>query len=52
MMELFIHTIKDSLEMHELKMFFIHEHFDVFSIAQLNLLVDTFMAVLHHKEFK
>ena len=33
-------------------MFFIHEHFDVYTIAQLNFLVDTYMAILHSKEFK
>jgi len=33
-------------------LFFIHEHFDVYTIAQLNFLVDTYMAILHSKEFK
>lgn len=51
-MEIFILTLKDSLKFHEVKMFFIHEHFDKYTIAQLNMLVDTFMAILNSKEFK
>jgi len=31
-MELFIYSIRDSCSMHEMKLFFIHEHFDVLSI--------------------
>jgi hypothetical protein len=52
MMDILIHTLKDSLQFHEIKLFFIHEHFDVYSIASLNLLIDTYMDILHSKEFK
>jgi len=33
MMQIFIYTLRDSLLFHEVKLFFIHEHFDVYSIA-------------------
>jgi hypothetical protein len=33
MMELFIYTLRDSLKFHEVKLFFVHEHFDVYTIA-------------------
>ena len=35
-MELFILSIRDSCSIHEMKLFFIHEHFDVLSIFQMN----------------
>jgi hypothetical protein len=46
-MEILINSLRDSVKHHEIKLFFIHEHFDVFSIAQLNLLIDTYMSILH-----
>lgn len=52
MMEIFIYTLRDSAKFHEVKMFFIHEHFDVYTIAQLNLLIDTYMSILHAKDLK
>ena len=35
-MELIIFSIRDSCKLHEMKLFFIHEHFDVLSIFQMN----------------
>lgn len=51
-MDYFISSIKDSTIFLEMKLFFIHEHFDILSIRQMNDLIDTFMDVLHHKEHK
>jgi len=41
-MDIFILSMKSSTEFHELKMFFIHQHFDLLSIMQMNDLVDIF----------
>lgn len=35
-----------------MKLFFIHEHFDLLSIEQMNQLVDIYMEILHRKDFK
>ena len=51
-MDLFISSIKDSTIFLEMKLFYIHEHFDILSILQMNNLIDTFMEVLHRKEHK
>ena len=36
MMDILMATIKDSVKFHEMKLFFLHEHFDVMSIGQMN----------------
>mmetsp|Transcript_20868 Transcript_20868/g.32209 ORF Transcript_20868/g.32209 Transcript_20868/m.32209 type:complete len:167 (+) Transcript_20868:1327-1827(+) len=41
-MDIFINSLKRSLEFHEVKLFFIHQHFDLLSILQMNDLVDLF----------
>jgi hypothetical protein len=51
-MELFIFSIRDSCKLHEMKLFFIHEHFDVLSIFQMNQLVDIYMEILHRSNYK
>ena len=51
-MDYFINQIKDSTIFLEMKLFYIHEHFDILSIRQMNDLIDTFMEVLHRKEHK
>ena len=51
-MELFIYSIRDSCKLHEMKLFFIHEHFDVLSIFQMNQLVDIYMEILHRPNYK
>jgi hypothetical protein len=52
MMDIVMSAIRDSVYFHEMKLFFLHEHFDVMSIYQLNLLVDIYQEILHHKESK
>lgn len=52
MMDILMGTIKDSTLFHELKLFMIHEHFDILSIVQMNLLVDIYQDVLNSKEPK
>ena len=51
-MELIIFSIRDSCSIHEMKLFFIHEHFDVLSIFQMNQLVDIYMEILHRPNYK
>ena len=50
--EIFIMSLRDSVKYHEIKLFFIHEHFDVLTISQMNQLVDIYMEILHRKELK
>lgn len=45
-------SLKESVYFHEIKLFFIHEHFDELSIGQLNALVDIYQDILHHKDPK
>lgn len=52
MMEILMNTIKDSVKFHEMKLFFIHEHFDVLSIAQMNYLIDIYQEILNIKDPK
>jgi len=42
MLDIILATIKDSVMYHEMKLFLIHEHFDLLSIDQMNLLVDIY----------
>ena len=51
-MELIILSLRDSCKFHEMKLFYIHEHFDLLSIEQMNQLVDIYMEILHRKELK
>mmetsp|Transcript_11812 Transcript_11812/g.18170 ORF Transcript_11812/g.18170 Transcript_11812/m.18170 type:complete len:221 (+) Transcript_11812:4946-5608(+) len=51
-MDILISTIKSSQMFHELKLFFIHQHFDVLTIEQLNWLVDVYMEILFRKDIK
>jgi hypothetical protein len=36
MLFILMESIKNSVYFHEMKLFFLHEHFDVMTIAQLN----------------
>lgn len=45
-------SLKETVKYHEMKMFFIHEHFDILSIGQMNQLVDIFMEILNRKDYK
>ena len=42
MMDILMTTIRESSKFHEMKLFLIHEHFDVLSIGQMNTLVDIY----------
>ena len=52
MMDIILTTIKDSTIFHEMKLFLIHEHFEILTIVQMNLLVDIYQDVLHSREPK
>ena len=50
--DLFIVSLKDSVKFHEMKMFYIHENFDLFTISQMNQLIDIYMEILNRKELR
>ena len=52
LLDIILATIKDSTLYHEMKLFLVHEHFDSFTIEQMNLLVDVYQDILHSKEPK
>ena len=52
MMDIILETIRDSTLYHEMKLFLIHEHFNILSIEQMNNLVDIYQDILHAKEPK
>lgn len=52
MMDILMSTIKESVLYHEIKLFILHEHFDVLSIYQMNQLIDIYQDVCHHKDPK
>jgi hypothetical protein len=52
MMDIILMSIKESEKFHEIKLFFIHEHFDILTIQQLNVLVDIYQQQLTRKETK
>lgn len=51
-MDILMSTIKESVLYHEIKLFILHEHFDVLSIYQMNQLIDIYQDVCHHKDPK
>lgn len=52
LMNIIMSSLKESVYFHEIKLFFVHEHFDVLSISQLNNLIDIYQEILHHKDPK
>jgi len=46
-MDILIYSLKDSTKYHEVKLFFIHQHFDIMTISQMNNLVDIYMEILN-----
>lgn len=50
MMDILMSTIKESTKFHEMKLFFLHEHFDVLSISQMNQLIDIYQEILNVKD--
>lgn len=51
-MEILMLTLKESVKFHEIKLFFIHEHFDTLTIQQMNTLIDTFQLIMHRKDWR
>jgi len=47
MMTLILETIQDSPKFHEIKMFYLMEHFDELTVYQLNQLLDIYQRILH-----
>ena len=52
MLDILMSTIKDSVKFHEMKLFFLHEHFNTLSIGQMNYLVDIYQDLLNIKDPK
>ena len=51
-MDILMDSLVKSVKFHEMKLFFLHQHFDILNIAQLNNLVEIFIDMLHRKELK
>jgi len=51
-MDILMNTIKESVKFHEYKLFFLHEHFDTLTIAQMNNLIDIYQDILNIKDPK
>lgn len=51
-MDILLQSIRESIKFHELKLFFLHTHFEVLSVAQMNTLVDIYQDILHRKDPK
>lgn len=51
-MDICIQSLGESTRFHEIKLFFIMEHFDILSIYQLNQLVDIYLDVLNRSDYK
>jgi hypothetical protein len=52
MLDILMSTIKDSVKFHEMKLFFLHEHFNTLSIGQMNYLVDIYQDLLNIRDPK
>jgi len=52
MMDALLSAIRESTKSHEMKLFFLHEHFDIMTVYQLNQLLDIYDEVLHSKDPK
>jgi len=52
MMDTLLQSIRESTKSHELKLFYLHEHFDILSVYQMNQLLDIYDEVLHAKNPK
>jgi len=42
LMDILMNTIRESVQFHEQKLFYLHQHFDVLSIYQMNTLIDIY----------
>ena len=52
MMDIILQTVKESPRYHEIKLFFIHEHFDILTIQQMNQLLDIYQDTLSRQNAK
>lgn len=50
MMDILMSTIRESVLFHEHKLFYLHQHFDVLTIYQMNHLVDIYQEILNVKD--
>jgi len=48
-LDILIQTLRESVHYHEMKLFFIHEHFHHLSMIQMTHIVDIYMEVLNRK---
>ncbi len=48
-LDILIQTLRESVHFHELKLFFLHDHFPKLSMIQMTHIVDIYMEVLHRK---
>lgn len=51
-MDAVIDSLMTSINFHEMKLFFIHAHFDVLTIQQMNNLVEAYLTLVHRKEHR
>jgi hypothetical protein len=51
-MDILINGIRDTQLFHEMKLFFIHQYFDVMTVEQLNRLVDILMEITTVQDLK
>lgn len=52
LMDAIISSVKESPKYHEIKLFFLHEYFNVLTIEQLNQVVNIYQHVLSPKDLK
>jgi hypothetical protein len=51
MMDIVIQSMNKSVEFHEIKLFFLHQHFDVLTIIQMNDVVDVYLKGLNQRDY-
>ena len=52
MLDIIMASIKDSIRYHEMKLFFIHQHFNSLTVSQMNELVDIYQEILRRPDPK
>lgn len=51
-MDIIMSMLRRSERFHEYKLFFIHQHFDILSVEQLNEVIDCFNEIINRKDMK
>jgi len=51
-LDIIMQSLKESICFHEIKLFFLHEHFDLLTVSQMNQLVDIYQDILSRKDPK